>query len=202
MEERYEEFMGFDNLVIAEITEDSAENYTTGEVVKFAPAGEIKKSTPQDQASRSYDNQTYIVIKSEEDDSVELVVPVLPLAKEALVTGKDYDPETGALIDDGMPKTKYFAIGYRLMLSDNTYRNVWRLKGTFTKGDEEAKSKQGTDSNAAAYTFTGIQTIHKFTASGKVEKAVVVDERDGLLDYSKWFDQVVTPDNMATLKKV
>ena len=29
----------------------------------------------------------------------------------------------------------------------------------------------------------------------------MVDERDGLLDYSKWFDQVVTPDNMAELKK-
>lgn len=201
MEERYEEFMGFDNLVIAEITEDSAENYTPGEVVPFAPAGEIKKSTPQDKASRSYDNQTYIIIKSEEDDSVELVVPVLPLAKEALVTGKDYDAETGALNDDGMPKTKYFAIGYRLMMSDNTYRYVWRHKGTFTKGDEEAKSKQGTDSNAASYTFTGIQTIHKFAASGKVSKASVVDERDGLLDYSKWFEQVVTPDNMATLKK-
>lgn len=201
MEERYEEFMGFDNLVIAEITEDSAEAYTTGEVVPFAPAGEIKKSTPQDQAARSYDNQTYLIIKSEEDDSVELVVPVLPLAKEAMVTGKDYDAETGALNDDGMPKTKYFAIGYRLMMSDNTYRYVWRHKGTFTKGDEEAKSKQGTDSNAASYTFTGIQTIHKFAASGKVSKASVVDERDGLLDYSKWFDQVVTPDNMAELKK-
>lgn len=201
MEERYEEFMGFDNLVIAEITEDSAENYTTGEVVPFAPAGEIKKSTPQEKASRSYDNQTYLIIKSEEDDAVDLVVPVLPLAKEAQITGKDYDAETGALNDDGMPKTKYFAIGYRLMMSDNTYRYVWRHKGTFTKGDEEAKSKQGTDSNAASYTFTGIQTIHKFAASGKVSKASVVDERDGLLDYSKWFDQVVTPDNMAELKK-
>lgn len=198
--ERYAEFMGFDNLVMAEVTEDTLEAYTTGEVTVLAPAGEIKKSTPQEQASRPYDNQTYFIIKSEEDDTVDLVVPILPLSIEAAITGKDYDPETGALNDDGLPKTKYFAIGYRLLCSDNTYRYVWRHKGSFVKGDEEAKSKQGTDSNNITYTYKGIQTVHKFTASGKVSKASVVDERDGLLDYSKWFDQVVTPDNMAELK--
>lgn len=199
---KYTEYMGFDNLVYAEVTADDDENYTTGEVKKLAPAGEIKKSTPQDQVGRSYDNQTYIIIKSEDDDTVDLVVPVLPLGTESDITGKDYDPETGALNNDGMPKTKYFAIGYRLLLSDNTYRYIWRHKGTFKKGDEEAKSKQGTDSNNMTYTYTGIQTIHKFTKSGKVSKDEVVDERDGLLDYTKWFEQVVTPDNIDTLKKV
>lgn len=199
--ERYAEYMGFDNLVIAEVTEDSAEKITFGTVEPFAPAGEIKKSTPMDQASRSYDNQTYFIIKNEEDDSVELIVPILPLDKEANILGKDYDEVTGALMDDGMPKTKYFAIGYRLLCSDNTYRCVWRLKGTFSKGDEEAKSKEGTDSNNITYTYTGIQTKHKFAKTGKVEKAMVVDERDGLLDYDKWFDEVVTPDNIETLVK-
>lgn len=104
-------------------------------------------------------------------------------------------------MDDGMPKTKYFAIGYRLLCSDNTYRYVWRLKGTFAKGDEEAKSKQGADSNNITYTYVGVQTIHKFEKTKKVGKAMVVDERDGLLDYEKWFDEVVTPDNIATLVK-
>lgn len=199
--EKYTEFMGFDNLVMAEVTADDVENYTTGDVEVLAPAGEIKKSTTQDQASRSYDNQTYIIIKSEEDDNIDLVVPILPLSVEAKITGKDYDATTGVLSDDGMPKTKYFAIGYRLLCSDNTYRYIWRHKGTFTKGDEEAKSKEGTDSNNITYTYKGIQTIHKFTKTGKVSKAEVADERDGLLDYSKWFEQVVTPDNRETIKK-
>lgn len=199
--ERYAELMGFDNLVIAEVTEDSAEQITFGAVERFAPAGEIKKSTPVEQASRSYDNQTYFIIKNEEDDSVELIVPILPLDMESKISGKDHDAATGALMDDGMPKTKYFAIGYRLLCSDNTYRYVWRLKGTFAKGDEEAKSKQGADSNNITYTYVGVQTIHKFEKTKKVGKAMVVDERDGLLDYEKWFDEVVTPDNIATLVK-
>lgn len=197
----YTEYMGFDNLVYAEVTEDSNAEYITGEVKMLAPAGEIKKSTEREQTSRPYDNVTYMIIKNEGDDTVELVVPILPLSVESDITGSDYDAETGALNNDGMPKTKYFAVGYRLLCSDNTYRYVWRNKGTFTMGDEEAKSKQGTDTNNITITYTGIQTKHKFTKSKKASKDMVVDERDELLDYSKWFEQVVTPDNIATLKK-
>lgn len=199
--ERYVEYMGFDNLVMAEVTEDSPEAFTTGEVEVLAPAGEIKKTTEREQASRPYDNQTYFIIKNEGDDTVELVVPILPLDIEAKLTGADYDPETGILGNDGQPKTKYFAVGYRLLCSDGTYRYVWRLKGTVSMGDEEAKSKQGTDSNNMTLTYTGVKTVHKFTATGKGCKDQVADERDDLLDYSKWFDQVVTPDNRAELKK-
>ena len=198
---KYDEYMGFDSLVYAEVTEDSKETITFGEVKPFAPAGEIKKATPTEVASRSYDNQTYLHIKHEGDDAVDLVVPILPLSIEADISGKDHDETTGVLMDDGDAKTKYFAIGYRLMFSDGTYRYVWRLKGTFTKGDEEAKSKEGTDSNNATYTYNGIKTIHKFTKTGKPKKAMVADEKDGLLDYDKWFEQVVTPDNLDALKK-
>lgn len=199
--EVYTEYMGFDSLVAAEITADTADAFTPGAVFPLAPAGEIKKSVERDQASRSYDNQTYIVIKSEGDDTVELVVPILPLSTEAKIIGSTYNETTGSLSNDGKPKTKYFALGYRLLCSDDTYRYVWRLKGTFALGDEEAKSKEGTDSNNMTLTYTGVPTIHKFTATGKPAKDMVVDERDGLLNYGEWFDQVVTPDNESTLIK-
>lgn len=199
--EVYTEYMGFDNLVAAEVTEDTLDNYETGEVFKLAPAGEIKKSVERDQASRSYDNGTYFLIKSEGDDTVELTVPILPLSIESKILGSDYSATTGTLKNDGMPKTKYFAIGYRLLCLDGTYRYVWRHKGAFTLGDEEAKSKEGTDSNNIVLTYTGITTIHKFAETGKVSKDIVADERDGLLTYDKWFDQVVTPDNEDTLVK-
>lgn len=197
----YTEYMGFDSLVAAEITEDSLDTYATDDVFVLAPAGEIKKSVERDQASRSYDNGTYFLIKSEGDDTVDLTIPILPLAIESKITGNEYDTTTGTLKNNGMPKTKYFALGYRLLCLDGTYRYVWRHKGAFTLGDEEAKSKEGTDSNNITVTYTGIQTIHKFTATGTVSKDMVADERDGLLDYDKWFDQVVTPDNEKTLVK-
>ena len=197
----YTEYMGFDNLVAAEIKADTAEAYTPDEVFKLAPAGEIKKSTERDQVARSYDNGTYFLIKSEGDDTVELVVPVLPLDIEAKILGAEYNEATGTLKNDGLPKTKYFALGYRLLCLDGTYRYVWRHKGAFTMGDEEAKSKEGTDSNNITLTFTGITTIHKFEKTKKVSKDIVADERDGKLDYDKWFEQVVTPDNEDSLVK-
>ena len=197
----YTEYMGFDNLVAAEIKADTVEAYTPDEVFKLAPAGEIKKSTERDQTARSYDNGTYFLIKSEGDDTVELVVPVLPLDIEAKILGAEYNETTGTLKNDGLPKTKYFALGYRLLCLDGTYRYVWRHKGAFTMGDEEAKSKEGTDSNNITLTFTGITTIHKFEKTKKVSKDIVADERDGKLDYSKWFEQVVTPDNEESLVK-
>lgn len=200
-EKVYAEYMGFDNLVAAEVTADTSTAFTTGEVFKLAPAGEIKKSTERDSATKSYDNQAYIIIKSEGEDTVELTTPILPLDIEAKINASTYDTDTGVLINNGIAKTKYFAIGYRLLCSDNTYRYVWRLKGSFTLGDDEAKSKEGTDSNNTTITFTGVQTIHKFTKTGEVAKDMIADERDDKLQYDKWFDDVLTPDTMDTIKK-
>lgn len=199
--EVYTEYMGFDSLVAAEIIEDTAEVYTPGEVFVLAPAGEIKKSTERSQTPRYYDNQTYFLLQAEGDDTVELIVPVLPLSVESKIRGKEQNSVTGTVNNDGMPTTKYFAIGYRLLCLDGTHRYVWRHKGAFTFGDEEAKSRQGTDSNNITLTYTGINTIHKFAATKKSSKDIVADERDGLLNYDQWFDQVVTPDNEETLVK-
>ena len=199
---KYEEYMGFDNLVAAEIITDDADTYETGEVFSVAPAGEIKKSTERSTATKYYDNKAFLNIISEGSDTVELVVPILPLDIEAKLTGKTQDPDTKVLLDSGVPVIKYFALGYRLMKSDGTYRCIWKNKGTFTMGDEEAKSKDdSTDSSNMTLTYTAITTAHVFKKENKPSKTMVVDEFDDAILSAKWFDQVVTPDNMAGLNK-
>ena len=142
-------------------------------------------------------DKAFLVISSEGSDEVSLTVPQLPVSKIAKMIGKHLDTETGALMDSGEPTTKYFAIGYRLLFTDGTYRYVWRHKGQFKLGDEAAKSKDdSTDSNNQTVTFTGITTNHNFTKTGKGSKAIVVDERDGKCDVSTWFEAVVTPDTV------
>lgn len=200
MEEVFAEYQGFDNLVVAEVTKDNnveSEGYVTGEVEVLAPAGEISKTTSNDSATKYYDNKAFLVINSEGADEVALTVPQLPVSKIAKLLGKHLDAETGALMDSGKPGNKYFAIGYRLLFTDGTYRYVWRHKGTFKLGDETAKSKDDTtDSNNQTVTFTGITTNHNFTKTNEGSKAIVVDERDGKCDVTNWFDAVVTPDNV------
>lgn len=191
------EFRGCDNLVIAEVIADDRENaYTAGEVARLAPVAEIAKTVENSSETHYYDNVGMIIIRSEGSDEVTLTVPALPLATLAKITGKQVDPTTGAFID-GESVEKYFAIGYRLRLTDGTYRYVWRLKGSFSIPDEtSATENDGTDTNNQELTFTGVKTVTKFENGGSA-KAVVVDERDGLCDVSDWFDAVITPDTLG-----
>lgn len=200
MEKIYEEYQGFDSLTIAEIIKDTEEAYETGTPEKLAPAGEISKTVATDSKTTYYDNQPYKVINTEGEDEFSLVTPILPIETVGKILGKTVDEATGALLDDGQPITKYFALSYRLLFTDGTYRYVQRHKVSFSLGDESAKSKDSsTDTNNQSFTAKGISTIHKFTKTGKVSKGIIVDEHDKKCDVSEWFNEVVTPDNIKPI---
>lgn len=198
------EFRGCDHLVVAEVTKDDATGYTVGAITSLAPVAEIAKTTENSSETHFYDNVGAIVIKAEGSDEVTLTVPALNLDQLAKVTGKSLDPQTGAYVDDeGVEKS--YAIGYRITLTDGSFRYVWRLKGVFSNvPDEDSTTKSNNiDTNNQSVVFTGNKTVYDFQA-GSIKghaKAIVIDERDGLADVSKFFDQVVTPDNLASLAK-
>lgn len=199
------EFRGCDNLVIAEVTaDDRTTDYTTGPVQILAPVAEIAKTVESSSETHYYDNTGIIIIQSEGSDEVTLTVPALPLDILALVTGKTVDPTTGAFID-GPAVERYFAIGYRLRLTDGTYRYVWRLKGSFAIPDEtSATENDGTDTNNQQLVFTGVKTITEFENGGGPgvkgrAKAIVIDERDGKCDLTTFFSTVQTPDTIGNL---
>ena len=191
------EFRGCDNLVYAEVLTDDANGITFGAVAPLAPVAEIAKTVENSSETHYYDNVGQIVIRSEGSDEITLTVPVLPLDILAAVTGKTYDANTGAFID-GESTEKYYAIGYRLRLTDGSYRYVWRMKGAFNYPDStSATENDGTDTNNQQLVYTGVKTIYAFTNGGRA-KGVVVDERDGKTDCTDWFDDVVTPDTLTT----
>lgn len=198
------EFRGCDHLVVAEVTKDDATGYTVGAITSLAPVAEIAKTTENSSETHFYDNVGAIVIKAEGSDEVTLTVPALNLDQLARVTGKSLDPQTGAYVDDeGVEKS--YAIGYRIKLTDGSFRYVWRLKGVFSNVPDEDSTTESNniDTNNQSVVFTGNKTVYDFQA-GSIKghaKAIVIDERDGLADVSKFFDQVVTPDNLASLAK-
>ena len=196
------EFRGCDNLVIAEVTADDLNTeYATGAVESLAPVAEISKTVENSSETHYYDNTGMIIIRSEGSDEITLTVPALPLSTLAKITGKQIDSVTGAFID-GEAVEKYFAIGYRLRLTDGTYRYVWRMKGSFNIPDEtSATENDGTDTNNQELTYTGVKTITQFNNGGRA-KAVVIDERDELADVSHFFDDVQTPDTLSNLSIV
>lgn len=192
------EFRGCDNLVIAEVTTDTAAAFETGSVTLLAPVAEVAKTVQTNSETHYYDNVGMITIRAEGTDEVTVTVPVLPLSILAKITGKTIDVNTGAFLD-GDPVEKYYAIGYRLKLTDSTFRYVWRMKGTFSFPDETSSTENdGVDTNNQEIVYTGVQTIHEFTNGGRC-RAVVIDERDGKCDLSTFFDTVQTPDTIAAL---
>ena len=195
------EFRGCDSLVIAEVTADSTDStYTAGTVKPLAPVGEISKTVESSSENHYYDNVAMITIRSEGSDEITITVPALELATLGMVTGKKVDTETGAFID-GEAEEKYYAVGYRLKLTDGTYRYVWRLKGTFSIPDETSSTENdGTDTNNQELTYTGVRTVTEFTNGGRA-KAVVIDERDGKCNLEDFFSKVQTPDTLGALKK-
>ena len=93
------EYRGITGLVAARIIEDSAENYTTGDVFAIAGTATIEKTRESSSEAHYYDNYGAIVVSSEGADTITCTVSALPLAVYAELTGQYYDEATGALIE-------------------------------------------------------------------------------------------------------
>lgn len=197
MTKYYDDYRGVDNLVYAHVTADDADNYTTGTVQDLIPVAEISKSTEASGAVKYYDNIPAIVINTEGADEVTITGAAIPLDVLADITGKAVDSASGAFIDQpGNPP--YLAIGYKYGLTDGSEVVYWRLKGKFTLPEAtSATVDDGTDSNGQELVFTGVNTVHKFTATGKTAKGVVLDSRVSTFTDTAVFAQVVTPDNLT-----
>lgn len=190
------EYRGVSDLVYAEVLTDDADEYTTGEVKTLAPIAEIGKATESSSEAHYYDNKPLIVIDSTGADEVTCSVAGIPLDVVADITGQYYDEALGALIE-GERESKYFALGYRTQKTDGTEVLVWRLKGTFGIPEEASVTKDdGTDANGQELVYTGIETTHKFTKTGKGARSVVVDTGAGNADTSAFFETVTTPDTL------
>ena len=208
MAQYVDEFRGTDHLVYAPVLYDNNEantagegetangGYVTGAVKILAPVAEISKTVETSSDTKYYDNKPALTITAEGADTITLTVPALDLATLADINGKTYDTTLGAFMD-GESIPHYFALGYRLRLTDGTYRYVWRYKGSFAIPDETSQTENaGTDTNNQQLTYTGIETMHNFTKTGTSQKALVVDERDTNADLSTFFDTVTTCDTL------
>lgn len=188
------DYRGIENLVYAKVIKDTLESFETGTVKRLAGVAELTKSTESSSATKYYDNVGAIVNDATGPDEVQINTSAIPLQNYAEITGQYFDEATGMVVE-GPRNNDYFAIGYETEKTDGTKLYVWRLKGKFNVPDQSHKTKDdGTDSEGQELTYTGIETIHKFTKTGKSAKSVMVPE--GKADVSTFFDTVQTPDTV------
>ena len=198
MHKTYFEYRGVSNAVYAEITADTAENFTTGAVKDLTGVSEIGKTTDSANETHYYDNLPAIVIDSVGSDEITINTSGIPLDVLADITGQYYDQTTGMLVEqESTPK--YFAFGYITDKTDGTKVLVWRLKGKFSiPGTTSATKDDGTDANGQELTYTGISTVHKFTKTGKPARAINIDTSvNQTITEDDFFATVSTPDTIS-----
>lgn len=195
------EYRGCRNLVVAVVTADDAENYTTNAPVNVAGVAEISKSVETSSEAHFYDNVAAVVINSEGSDTVTFTISVPDDKTLALLTGRTYI-QNGNKFIESKRQQQYFAVGYVLGQTDGSERYVWRYKGTFNIPDESSATEDnGTGAKNMSLVYTGIYTEHQF-ANGKgtgiagAAKSMSTVATAGSLD-GTFFTAVQTPDTGA-----
>lgn len=191
---------GLSNIFICEI-EDTAEAYTEkGTPEQLIPAGEMTVSKSFEKTPFYYDNSMWDQVGTEAPSEMSIIGAAVRSAFLAWIEGKDIDPTTGAILDDGDWHNKYYAISGTKDYTDGTSEHFWFLKCSFGGAEEAMKTKDAsTDANGATLPFTAYSTVHKF-ADGKHRKVVRIDTSTTKLATDKdWTAQVVTPDNLSEI---
>lgn len=196
---------GLSNVFAAEILSDeSGDNgYKTGTPFHLIPAGEMSRSASSEKTPVYFDNVVFYQSGSETATEISITGAALRPADLARLNAKHVDPETGAVLDTGEYKEKYFALGGETKNTDGTKELFWFLKGTFAIPEQTDKTEDdSTDTNGMTLAFSAIQTKHLFDVNGeqKPMKRVVIDTKTTKLKADQeWTKQVVTPDNLSTI---
>lgn len=194
---------GLKNIFAAEILTDDngTDGYTTGTPFHLIPAGEMTRTVNSEKTDIFYDDTVFATVGKEEATEISITGAALRPDALARINNKDIDATTGAVVDNGEYKPKYFALGGEAENLDGTTELFWFAKGTFAIPEQSDKTKDDTtDTNGMQLTFSAIRTQHIFELKNKVCKRVVIDTSVTELKSGKsWTEQVVTPDNLSTI---
>lgn len=199
------QYRGCSKLVYAIVTE-TAEGTTYGEVKELAPVKAISRDLASESEDVWADNQlqqkTYggsKVTRSFDTTRIPAEIEAELLGNTVVTAGeiKAYatDPNGNA--------RPYIAVGYALHDGDvdKPCEVVWAFKGKVNSISKAANTiDDGTGSEGQTVEIEFIAPRDKFTATGKrnLDIALPIDS-DTTIDVEKWFNQVVTPDNIATV---
>lgn len=194
---------GLSNVFAAEILSDTAEAFETGTPFHLIPAGEMSRTVENEKTMQYFDNVVFYTSGAEGATEVSITGAALRPADVAKLLGKVVDETTGAVLDTGEFKEKYWAVGGETENTDGTKEMFWFLKGTFAAPEQADKTKDDTtDTNGMTLVYSAVQTQHLFTVGEekKPMKRVVIDtETTKLMAEQEWTKQVVTPENLSTI---
>lgn len=197
---------GIQNVYVAEVLCDDNETgeehgYKTGTPYHLIPAGEMSRNADNEKQDIFFDNAVFATVGKEGATEISITGAALRPDALAKLNNKDIDDTTGAIVDSGAFKPKYFALLGETNNIDGTSELFSFLKGTFAIPEQSDKTEDdSTDTNGMTLTFSAIRTQHVFSLKNERCKRVVIDTSVTELKSGKsWTEQVVTPDNLSTI---
>lgn len=191
----YKSVVGLRDLYIAAVSADGDAAYTAGTPQRLSYAATLSATPNQSFETQYADDGAFETVASEGETTFDLEVTAVPLETLALISGKIFDSTTGRVYDNaGTPG--YFALGFRSLKSNGSYRYYWFLKGRFNAPNLEAATKGETaEPKIQKLQFVAVKTLHQFDLGDINDgvKAVIGDEDTDSFDATNWFAQVQVP---------
>lgn len=198
----YKSRIGIDSLYIAEVTQDDADGYVADTPEYLAPAAEASQTPATNTATQYADDAPYDSMSYEAETEIELTVTGIPPAMMAKLLGREFDATTGRVYDNPGATPPYFALSFRSLKSNGSYRYFQYLKGRFSAPTEEAATKgDSPDPKPTTLTYTAIPTLYAFDLDGGTTyaklKRIYGDEDTTNFSATGWFGAVQTPSYSA-----
>lgn len=192
----YKSRIGLDSLYIAEVTADSASAYTADTPEYLAPAAEASQAPATNAATQYADDQPYDSMVFEGETVITMTVTGIPAEMQAKLLGRQFDSVSGRVFDNPGATPPYFALSFRSLKTNGSYRYYQYLKGRFSAPTEETATKTDSpDPKTTQLTYTAIPTIYNFDigATNEPVKRIYGDADTDNFSATGWFSQVQTP---------
>jgi phi13 family phage major tail protein len=192
----YKSRIGLDSLYIAEVTVDTAATYTADTPEYLAPAAEASQAPATNAATQYADDQPYDSNVFEGETVISLTVTGIPAEMQAKLLNRKFDTASGRVFDNPGRTPPYFALSFRSLKSNGSYRYYQYLKGRFSAPTEETATKADSpDPKTTQLVYTAIPTIHNFNTGTVTEpvKRIFGDADTTNFVNTGWFTAVQTP---------
>lgn len=181
------------------ITKDDDEAYTPGDVKSGGWTAKININVSQEVRKIFRDNRNAKTVYGIPTKEILFDLSLLPLDVRKELLGEHVTTDGALLGGGGVRIPPVVAVGFVFSDTEDEDEYFWFLRGTFALPNREANTRnEGVESNGSEYVFTPEDTKHVFTEGGKARDSVVMYSSNTTYDLTKWFNQVVTPDNYKT----
>jgi len=176
---------GFCAVRVWPITANTPYAYTTGAVILLPAAQSLTKDVTRGDYTIYADDSVYDTGSDYQNEELELTLAELTPELEAMLSGGDYDEETGEYTFKNTDIAPEFALGYAALRSDGKYRMFkhYAAKLISVKVDHATK---GDSNDIAPYTLTFRNTQRNADGAIRVTK----DSEDGTHTWLDTIDQI------------